>query len=112
MRGPKTVVSLRQPVYTTTSTGSRTADWRPIKTFRGILQPLTSKERLAFDKDTTFYTHRLTVPYNAIGSDDIDEIENAENVIRRGSTDFQIKGIIPHIDGRLKHWEIELLEVK
>lgn len=112
MRGPKVSVTLRRPVYTDTSTGAKTKDWRPVQTFRGILVTLSSKERLAFDKDTTFYTHRLIVPYSAINPDDRDEIENAENIIRRGSADFKVKGIIPHTSGRLKRWTLELLEVK
>lgn len=111
MIGPKTKVVLQKPNYTTTSTGSRTELWEDVVAFRGIFSAVSSKERLYMDKDTVFYTHRLIVPYSVIRPDYRTHI-NGKNRIRIGTVLYEIKGVMDHTFGRVKHWRLELLEVE
>jgi len=65
--GPKTLFSLEAPTQTRTTTGGAAYTWAEQTTFNGSLEPLTTAEINAFERETEVYTHLSIVGYEEIG---------------------------------------------
>jgi len=66
--GPKTTFSLQAPTQTRTATGGVTnASWVEQTTFDGSLEPLSTAEVSAFERETEIYTHLSIIGYEEIG---------------------------------------------
>jgi len=99
--GPKTLFSLQAPTQTRTTTGGVDQTFAEVTTFNGSLEPLTTAEINAFQRETEVYTHLSIIGYEEIGDSfatslipgNIVVVANADNQL--ASETFDIIGVEP-----------------
>jgi hypothetical protein len=104
--GPKISVILQERTDTTGSDMDTTVSWADVVTFQSSFAPLTAREIVEFDKQTTNATHRLM-----FGADVITTAQAAKliekNRFEISSTNYDITGVL-HYDASPigDHYEI------
>lgn len=117
--GPKTLFSLQAPTQTRTATSGADYTFAEVTTFNGSLEPLTTAEINAFQREIEVYTHLSIIGYEEIGDSfatslipkNIVVVANADNQL--ASETFNIIGFEPqrYPGNKIATFEIMLRKV-
>jgi len=109
MIGPKVTVVLQKRVETSDGMGGVTIAYQDLVEFKAVLVPLSGQEKVSYDKQTVFATHRLLFDYKAPGKKNISEVKE-KNRIRYGTRYFDIK-LVKNVGEANRHFELDLEEI-
>jgi len=106
MVGPTITVKLQELTDTQGADGSITQSWTTVATFKSSFGPLKAEERMSFDKQTVFATHRLMFDYVTLGSSNASKLVE-KNRIQIDTTDYDITGVQDFNAGAIgRHYEV------
>jgi head-tail adaptor len=118
--GPKTTFILQAPTQTRTGAGGVTNTWADQVTFQGSLEPLTTAEVNAFNRETEVFTHLSIIGYEEIGDTYASALKaknrlyaaNADNAL--GAETFDIIGVEPQRfpNNKIATFEVMLRKVE
>ena len=89
--GPKTTCILQKPATTVDSQGGAYASWAAVVSFNGILQPISAKEAIDYNRLTATSTHYVFVDYYSIKAHIAEFIES--NRLYINSVAYNITGV-------------------
>ena len=107
--GPKKSATLQLRTETRVSGAGVSWTYSTVGTFDAVFAPLKAEERIYFDKDTVFATHRLMADHVTVkGASATSELTESNRIVI-GGTNYEITGVQDFDGGFIgRHYEVAL----